>query len=83
MTEQQPYDVVRVRTAPERIAVAARFWGRCTTASWDSHGDELLAAVGTAGLTPVSEPRLARFDPPSTPCFLRRNEVLVDVLEDD
>jgi hypothetical protein len=51
--------------------------------SWESHRDELLAAVAAAGLVTVGQPRFARFDPPYTPWFLRRNEVLVDVAEDD
>jgi hypothetical protein len=34
-------------------------------------------------LTPIGVPRFARFDPPYTPWFLRRNEVLVDIVEND
>ncbi len=40
---------------------------------------QLLAALKPAGLTMVGDPRYARFDPPWTPWFLRRNEVVVPV----
>lgn len=70
---------VALRTVPERLVAAARFSGRWTRASWESHRDALLASVAADGLTPVGEARFARFDPPFTPWFLRRNEVLVDV----
>lgn len=72
---------VRLRTVPERLVAAARFSGRWTHESWERHRDELLARLAAAGITVVGEPRFARFDPPFTPWFLRRNEVLVDVEE--
>ncbi|GAA1679911.1 heme-binding protein [Microbacterium lacus] len=70
---------VRVRTVPEQLVAATRFSGRWTEESWRRHRDELLAALSSAGVTVIGEPRFARFDPPFTPWFLRRNEVLVDV----
>jgi SOUL heme-binding protein. len=41
----------------------------------------LRAAIAADGLVEVGEPRLARFDPPFKPWFLRRNEVQIDVAE--
>lgn len=73
---------VTLRTVPERLVAAVRFSGRWTRASWDSHREGLLAGLAAEGLTAVGEPRFARFDPPYTPWFRRRNEVLVDVVED-
>jgi hypothetical protein len=73
---------VTVRTVPEKLTAVLRFSGRWTESSWQKHRDDLLAAVHEAGLTVVGEPRFARFDPPFTPWFLRRNEVLVDVAEE-
>lgn len=70
---------VTLRTVPERLVAATRFSGRWTEQSWRAHRDELLAALRAAGIAVVGEPRFARFDPPFTPWFLRRNEVLVDV----
>lgn len=72
---------VRVRLVPESLSAASRYSGRWTEASYRTHCADLLAAVTEAGLTPIGEPRFARFDPPYKPWFLRRNEVLVDVAE--
>ena len=74
---------VTLRTVPERMVAAERFSGRWTRASWDSHREALLASLSANGLTPIGTPRFARFDPPYTPWFLRRNEVLVDIAENN
>src|SRR6478752_4708420 len=74
---------VTLRTVPERMVAAKRFSGRWTRASWDSHREALLASLSANGLTPIGTPRFARFDPPYTPWFLRRNEVLVDIDENN
>jgi len=71
---------VHVREVPERLAAAARYSGRWSQSSYERHLAELLDAVAAAGLTAVGGPRLARFDPPFKPWFLRRNEVVQDVV---
>ncbi|MBI1339848.1 heme-binding protein [bacterium] len=43
---------------------------------------ELLAWVSAQGLTPVGEPEHAFYDPPWTPPFARRNEVMVEIAAD-
>lgn len=70
---------VHVRRVPEHTAAARRFSGRWSRRSFEKHAAELLAAVASAGLEVVGVPRYARFDPPWTPWFLRRNEVVVPV----
>ncbi len=72
---------VSLRTVPARVVAALRYTGRWTAASYDKHRSELMSALAGASLTPVGEPWFARFDPPYTPWFLRRNEVLVQVAE--
>lgn len=72
---------VTLRTVPERLVAAVRFSGRWTLASWQKHRDALVESITSDGLTVLGTPRFARFDPPYTPWFLRRNEVLVDVRE--
>jgi hypothetical protein len=67
---------VRVRAVPAQHAAAVRFSGRWTEAAYRRHLADLEAAMAAAGLEPVGEPRFARFDPPFTPWFLRRNEVV-------
>ena len=41
--------------------------------------DSLMAWIAVRGLVPVGAPQLARYDPPWTLPFLRRNEVMVTV----
>jgi SOUL heme-binding protein len=70
---------VRVRRVPAETAAALRFSGRWSRGSFEKRAEQLLAALDTAGLEVVGTPRYARFDPPWTPWFLRRNEVVVPV----
>ena len=74
---------VTLRTVPERLVAAKRFSGRWTQASWETHREALLGSLPADGLTPMGVPRFARFDPPYTPWFLRRNEVLVDIAKNN
>ncbi len=71
---------VRVREVPERLAAAVRYSGRWTRGSYERHLADLRDAVVAAGLVAIGAPRLARFDPPYMPWFLRRNEVVQDVV---
>jgi hypothetical protein len=70
---------VSIRAVPETTAAAARFSGRWTRSSFQRHATLLQHAVAEAGLQPAGALQWARFDPPWTPWFLRRNEVLLPV----
>jgi hypothetical protein len=70
---------VRVRPVPAETAAALRFSGRWSRSSFETRKAHLLAALDTAGFDVAGPPRYARFDPPWTPWFLRRNEVVVPV----
>ena len=70
---------VHLREVPESVTAALRFGGRWTEASYHRHLGQLRTAITDAGLTAAGSPRFARFDPPFTPWFLRRNEVMLDV----
>ena len=72
-------DDVRLRAVPAQTAAALTFSGRWTRGRYDEHARRLLAALAEAGLEVVGPPRFARFDPPWTPWFMRRNEVVVPV----
>lgn len=71
MTEQQPYSTVRhhpefdLRRYPEHVLAEVEV------------RESFERAVQEAGLVPVAAARFARFDPPFTPAFLRRNEVVL------
>lgn len=72
-------DSLVVRPMAATTTAAMTYSGRWTQDSYDRHCALLLAAVAREGLVPVGEPRFARYNPPFTPWFLRRNEVLVDI----
>ena len=72
---------VAIRAVPEDLAAVARYSGRWTSSSYEQQTDRLLRAVREAGLETIGALRFARFDPPWTPWFRRRNEVIVSVRE--
>ncbi|MDA2989376.1 MAG: heme-binding protein [Actinomycetota bacterium] len=72
---------VTIREVPPSLTAVARYSGRWSRSSYDHHLAELHKAIAADGLLAVSAPRLARFDPPFKPWFLRRNEVHLDVAE--
>ena len=79
-TAPEPTDpAVSLRAVPERYAAVVRYSGRWSESAYARHREALERAVAAHGLTPVGEPRFARFNPPFTPWFLRRNEVVQDV----
>ncbi|TFD90411.1 SOUL family heme-binding protein [Cryobacterium serini] len=81
-TAPQPTDpTVHLRTVPASLAGALRFSGRWSQTRYEQHLDQLRGALAVAGFSVLGSPRLARFDPPFKPWFLRRNEVLLDVEE--
>ncbi len=69
-----------LREIPEHLAVASRWSGRWTYGSVERHAAELRTVMASVGLTAVGPPVWARYDPPWKPWFLRRNEVLIDVM---
>ncbi|WP_372735529.1 heme-binding protein [Nocardioides sp.] len=70
---------VHTRVVPAHTAAALGFSGRWSRRSFEKRSAELLAVVAEAGLEATGTVRYARFDPPWTPWFLRRNEVVVTV----
>ena len=70
-----------IRTVPPTLAAATRYSGRSSRDSYERHLESLLEAIRAEGLEPAGVPRLARFDPPFKPWFLRRNEVVIDVAD--
>ena len=66
------------RLPPERFAVL-RFSGLARSSSVVEKTRELLELTKTHGLTAVGNVSLAQYNPPWTPWFMRRNEVMVPV----
>ncbi|MFJ7749601.1 SOUL family heme-binding protein [Arthrobacter sp. NPDC097144] len=79
-TAPDPEDpAVSIVAVPESRAAAAAFSGRWTVKNYLDHAGALGETVEAAGFTALGLPRFARFDPPYTPWFLRRNEVIQTV----
>ncbi len=72
---------VAIRAVPEELAAVARYSGRWTSTAYEQQTVQLLRAVREDGLEASGPPRFARYDPPWTPWFRRRNEVVVPVSE--
>ncbi|MFF5171507.1 SOUL family heme-binding protein [Micromonospora sp. NPDC000089] len=81
-TAPEPTDPrITVRECPGELAAAMRFSGRWSEKAFGERATALGRAVTDAGLQPAGAIRYARFDPPWKPWFLRRNEVVLPVVE--
>ncbi|MFD2113539.1 SOUL family heme-binding protein [Thiorhodococcus fuscus] len=72
---------VTLREEPSRLMAVRRYSGRWTRSNYLEQESRLLRGIRQAGLQPIGTPRYARYNPPFTPWFLRRNEVMVEVAE--
>jgi hypothetical protein len=70
---------VSTRAVAAREMAARTYIGRWTQRKFDDNAADLIANLARDGLTAVGLPSWARYDPPWTPPFLRRNEVLVEL----
>jgi len=70
---------VALRTIPVQLSAALPFSGMTSTSKIQVKEAELRAALAKEGLTPVGALRIARFDPPWKPGFMRYNEVILDI----
>ena len=68
-----------VEHPPRRMAVVS-FSGTAGNLRMEKMKRELMARVADLGLTAVGEPVFAFYDPPWTLPFLRRNEVMVELV---
>jgi hypothetical protein len=66
---------VRLREVPGSRVAVIRYSGLWSQANYDEHLGQLVAALRAAQLPWTGEPTLARYNPPFTPWFLRRNEI--------
>lgn len=70
---------IHFRVEPAREMAVIRFSGVARDRNYRERTDELRQWVASKGLKPHREAVLAQYDPPWTPWFLRRNEVLLEV----
>jgi hypothetical protein len=70
---------VHLRAVPERVAAALKFSGWGNASDLDKRGRQLRRELESSPWKPLGAVRLARFNAPFIPPFLRHNEVVVDV----
>lgn len=70
---------VVIRQVPARRVAAVRYSGTWSGARYRAHLAKLEAWIRACGLVPAGDPVWARYNPPFTPWFLRRNEVMIPV----
>jgi hypothetical protein len=70
---------VTLRAIPAHDAAALGWSGRWTAGNIEQRTHELRMLIRDAGWEVTGEPRWARFDPPWTPPFMRRNEIVIPV----
>jgi hypothetical protein len=72
---------VTLRKVNEHTAAALGFSGMTTEAKLHQKEAELRTGLANAQLSPTGPLRIARFDPPWKPGFLRHNEVIIPIQE--
>jgi hypothetical protein len=72
---------VLLRAVPERLMAAITYSGTWRLERYEGHKAKLLEWMRQKRLEQVGEPVYARYNPPFTLWFLRRNEVLIPVKE--
>lgn len=70
---------VILRELPTETCVVSSFRGRATQKMWEKKTAELRAAALVAGIALTDETRIARFDPPFKPGFMRHNEIVIPI----
>jgi len=70
---------VTLRPVPARRVAAVRYSGFWSQERYLKYKLELESWIRAKGLTVAGDPVWARYNPPFTPWFLRRNEILIPV----
>ena len=70
---------VALRPVPARRMAAVRYSGTWSEKRYRRYLRELEVWIANNGLQVAGEPVWARYNPPFTPWFLRRNEILIQV----
>jgi hypothetical protein len=75
-TAPEPTDPrVQLRAVPASQWAVIRYSGTWSQANYLEHLAMLTAELAAQGVATQGEPLLARYDPPFTPWFMRRNEI--------
>jgi hypothetical protein len=83
-TLPEPLDArIRFRQVDSRIMAARRYSGTWSEKRYRDNEELLRRGMTNANLRAVGQPLWARYNPPITPWFLRRNEVLIEIAPRD
>jgi len=66
---------------PARTVAVISFSGWASSAKVERYSNRLQTAIEARDLAMISEPMLNQYNPPWTPPFLRRNEIMVEIEE--
>ena len=72
---------VVLREVPASRMAAVRYSGTWSTKRYDRHERELEDWIRKMEYSKIGDPAWARYNPPFTPWFLRRNEILIPVAQ--
>jgi hypothetical protein len=70
---------IQIREVPGRLMAVLRYSGRWTERNRVEKRTSLFASIDANGIEQMGEMQSAFYDPPYTPPFMRRNEVMVEV----
>jgi predicted transcriptional regulator YdeE len=70
---------VRLREVPAKTYAALTYTGFNSESAVQEKTDELLKWLAAQAIEPIGKPQLARYNPPWTLPFLRRNEILQEI----
>lgn len=73
---------VKLRHVPAHTAAALAFSGVTTESKVKKMESELREALKSSNLISIGAIRIARFDPPWKPGFMRKNEVILEIQSD-
>ena len=71
---------VQLREEPAYRAAVIRFTGWVNDKKAERHWETLVAFLKEDGIQPLGDPTLNQYNPPWTPPFMRRNEIIVAVM---
>jgi len=81
-TAPKPLDAtIQIHEVPAQVIACWRYSGRWTVANYRESETLLRERIKASGLEVRGDAVLARYNPPFTPWFLRRNEVLIPVVQ--
>lgn len=76
---QPKASAIRFREVPERTVAVLSFSGFASEVSVFEKKQEFATALTAKGLTSIGEIQLAQYDPPWSPPWMRRNELMVEI----